>query len=209
MGQEYVKAGVDYKKLAPFKRAMRTIIPKTQHLPRKRWNVEVSETGTFRYLGARPHTWRLILESLGTKSWLAEWMYARTKDPRHFVGIGQDLIEMAVMDLLRQGAFPVVLNDLIALAEDRWCDDEARSEALIEGFYRACEQNGMAFTGGDTPALRLLILIVDESDVDRMLAIGRVTDYPAYHLGYVEKGEPKVLVHTERDGVLTIYPPSD
>ena len=157
MSGEYAAAGVDYQKINLFKRAMRTIIPRTRHLPRERWDVEVSETGTFRYLGGRSHAWRMILESLGTKNWIAEWMYARTKDLRFFAGIGQDVVEMAVMDLLRQGAFPVVLNDLVALAEDRWCDDEARSQAIVESFYRACEVNGMAFTGGETSALRLLI----------------------------------------------------
>lgn len=159
MGQpsEYAQVGVDYKILAPWKAAVRGLIPRTRDLPLKRWLVEVSETGAFRYRGSGAHAWRLILESLGTKNWIAEWMYRRTQNPNFFSGLGQDVVEMAVMDLLRQGALPVILADLVALGNDAWCNDEVRSTALIEGFGLACETNGMAFTGGETPALRLLI----------------------------------------------------
>ena len=53
-----------------------------------------------------------------------------------------------------------------------------------------------------------LYLIVEETDVDHLLTIGRVLDYPVYHLGHVEDGEPKTVAHTS-DGPVTVYPPGD
>ena len=53
-----------------------------------------------------------------------------------------------------------------------------------------------------------LYLIAGEADVDRLRAIGRFMDYPTYHLGHVEDGEPKTVVHTT-DGVVTVYPPGE
>lgn len=172
--REYAAAGVDYRNLSPWKAAVRRLVPRTRQLPATRWDVEVSETGSFRYSGSGRHAWRLILESLGTKNLIAEWMYERTNNPRFFDGIGQDVLEMAVMDLLRQGAFPCVVNDFVALGDDAWCLDEARSHALIESFARACEMNGMAFTGGETPALRLLVRSSPNVPVLACAAVGLI-----------------------------------
>ena len=54
-----------------------------------------------------------------------------------------------------------------------------------------------------------LYLIVEEADVDHLLTIGRVLDYPVYHLGHVEDGEPKTVVHIEQGSTVTVYPPGD
>lgn len=156
MGEEYAKAGVDYRDLKVLKDMLRGLIPRTLEFPRRHQTI-VSPTGIVRYVGNEAWGTLTILESLGTKVWAAEWMWLQDKNPCHFSSIGHDLVEMAVVDLLRQGAVPVALTNFIAVHDGAWCRDAERSWAIAEGIYGACMVNGMALTGGETPALPTLV----------------------------------------------------
>lgn len=192
MSGEYAKAGVDYRVLKLGKQAMSLLIPQTRSFPLAHREVEVSETGSWRYVGRRRTAfYGPLLESLGTKNWIAEWMYRKTGDPKYFAGIGQDVVEMAVMDLLRHGALPFAGADLIAVADGAWFEDEPRMHALVDGFHKACQMNAMALVGGETPALKLLIAAtvpVGEAPIFAFAANGIITPFwreiiPRIHAG--------------------------
>lgn len=157
MSEAYRKAGVDYQQLKIGKGRMRILILETQRFAEQR-GIEVRCTGAWWLPSARPRLfWGPIIESLGTKDYIAEWMYAETRDARHWRGIPADVIEMAVMDLLRHGALPFAGADLIAVWDGAWFTDDARMEAVAQGFLESCRQNDMALVGGETPGLRQLL----------------------------------------------------
>jgi phosphoribosylformylglycinamidine cyclo-ligase len=70
-----------------------------------------------------------------------------------YAGIAQDTIAMAVNDLVTVGATPLVVQAYWAAGGSDWFDDAARAEALVAGWKQACEQCGMSWGGGETPAL--------------------------------------------------------
>lgn len=157
MSEAYRRAGVDYRKLKIGKGRMSVLIPETRGFAYQR-GIEVRRTGAWRLLFPRPCLfWGPIVESLGTKDYIAQWMYAETCDARHWRGIPADVVEMAVMDLLRHGALPFAGADLIAVWDGAWFEDDQRMEAVAGGFLDSCRQNGMALVGGETPGLRQLL----------------------------------------------------
>jgi len=158
VAREYAQAGVDYTKIEPFKRIMQEMGKRTLSFPNRRGVYIIEEAGdVFGYRGPYQPLWQLIQEGLGNKNWIAEWMYQKTGNPGYFAGIGIDAALMAVVDVLRRGALPVVYTDEVAAGDSDWFKDEARSRVLAESFYRACEMCGMALLGGESPALRYLI----------------------------------------------------
>lgn len=157
---EYAQSGVDYKKIEPFKAAMRAVGKATLRFPERRGvYVESDDHGcTFEYRGrAVRHLWANTQEGLGNKNWIAEWMYEQTRDARYFEGIAIDTALMAVNDVIAQGALPVVYTDEVAAGDDSWFQDVARADAIGRGFLSICRAVGMALPAGESPALRYLI----------------------------------------------------
>jgi phosphoribosylformylglycinamidine cyclo-ligase len=161
VSSQYAQAGVDPKKIEPFKWAMIEMGRTTLAFPNKRdVFVEVSNHGaTYEYRGPHEHMWSNTQEGLGNKNWIAEWMYgnggnlART----HYESIGIDAAMMAVNDVIAQGAMPVVYRDEVAAGDSEWFTDEKRAKDLARGFYRACELAGMALPAGESPSLKYLV----------------------------------------------------
>ena len=60
---------------------------------------------------------------------------------------------MAVNDLITVGATPLVVQAYWAAGGSDWFGNAERSLALVEGWKRACEICGVAWGGGETPAL--------------------------------------------------------
>ena len=60
---------------------------------------------------------------------------------------------MAVNDLITVGATPLVVQAYWAAGGSDWFDDAARAQALVAGWKRACDVCGVAWGGGETPAL--------------------------------------------------------
>src|SRR5262245_45931162 len=79
-------------------------------------------------------------------------MAALTGVPR-YDGIAQDTIAMAVNDLITVGATPMVVQAYWAAGGSDWFADTTRAQQLVAGWRKACETCGVAWGGGETPAL--------------------------------------------------------
>lgn len=159
----YAEAGVDYRRIEPFKRAMIEVAKKTAAFPERRGvKVETavlhSHGGVYSYQGNQPHLWCKTIEGLGNKNWIAEWMYRYGGGGRsYYDAIGFDTAMMAVNDCIAQGAMPVIFEDLIDASDSTWFDDETRAADLASGFLSACEAAGMALAAGESAALPFLV----------------------------------------------------
>ena len=158
--REYALAGVDPRLIDPFKRLMSEVGKKTLAFPTRR-GVHVGQGAhgaVFSYNGGEPHLWCKTQEGLGNKNWIAEWMYqfAGTGEP-YYEGIGIDTALMAVNDVSAQGAMPVVYTDEVAAGDSEWFRHERKPRDLARGFFRVCEDVGMALPAGESPSLRYLI----------------------------------------------------
>ncbi len=160
---EYAKSGVDYTVMEPFKQAMIAAGKRTLRFPEKR-GVYINEDvlhahgGVFEYRGDKPHMFCNTQEGLGNKNWIAEWMYANEGTGKtYYEGIGIDTALMAVNDVIAQGAMPVVFTDEVAVGDASWFGDSKRAADLAEGFYKICEEAGMALPAGESPALKYLL----------------------------------------------------
>lgn len=160
---EYAKAGVDYTKLEPFKQAMITAGKRTTSFPNKR-NVFIAEDvmhshgAVYEYRGSEEHIWCTTQEGLGNKNWIAEWMYQNSGTGKtYYEGIAIDTALMIVNDVIAQGAMPVVFCDHIDVGTSEWFADEKRNKDLAEGFYKVCEEVGMALPAGESAPLKYLL----------------------------------------------------
>ena len=94
-----------------------------------------------------------IVECLGTKALVADEMAAPDRPAATTTRIAQDTIAMAVNDLITVGATPLVVQAYWAAGGSDWFGDAARAQALVAGWKRACDICGVAWGGGETPAL--------------------------------------------------------
>jgi len=158
---EYVKAGVDYSKAEPFRESMKAIGKRTLRFPNRR-NVFVDEESIgshgaiYEYRGPYPHIWCKTQEGLGNQNWIAEWMYQNT-GKTYYDAIGFNLAQIIAVDVIAQGALPVIFTDEVAANSYDWGMDELRSKDFAEGVYRSCEVCGMALPAGESSALRYLV----------------------------------------------------
>ena len=160
---EYAQAGVDYKKIKPFKEAMVRTARRTVRFPNKH-NVFVMENllhahgGVFRYAGNRPHIWCQTTEGLGNKNWIAEWMAQFSGTGKtYYRGVPIDAALMAANDCIAQGAQPVAYTDEVAAGQDDWFQNAERAHDIGEGFYSVCQEADMALIQAESPALKYLI----------------------------------------------------
>jgi phosphoribosylformylglycinamidine cyclo-ligase len=93
-----------------------------------------------------------IVECLGSKALVADEMATLT-GRSWYAGIAQDTIAMAVNDLITVGATPLVVQAYWAAGGSDWFGDADRAQALVAGWKAACETCGVAWGGGETPAL--------------------------------------------------------
>jgi phosphoribosylformylglycinamidine cyclo-ligase len=93
-----------------------------------------------------------ITECLGTKALVADAV--RTYSGRsHYDTIAQDTLAMAVNDLITVGATPLSVHAYWSAGSSQWFADRERMEDLIRGWQAACDACGVAWGGGETPAL--------------------------------------------------------
>jgi phosphoribosylformylglycinamidine cyclo-ligase len=160
---EYAKAGVDYTLMEPFKRAMIAAGKKTLTFPNRRnifVNDEVihSHGAVYEYRGKEEHIWCKTQEGLGTKNWIAEWMYANEGTGRtYYDNIAIDTALMAVNDVIAQGAMPAIFTDCVEVGHSKWFEDIKRSEDFAAGFLKICEEVGMALPAGESATLKYLV----------------------------------------------------
>lgn len=165
---EYAKAGVDYTLMEPFKRAMIEAGRKTAKFPNRR-DVYINEDvlhshgAVYEYRGSEPHIWCKTQEGLGTKNWIAEWMYANAPAGpdggrrTYYDSIAIDNALMMANDVIAQGALPVVFTDCIEVGSSDWFGDEKRSRDFAAGCLAVCEEAGMALPAGESATLKYLV----------------------------------------------------
>jgi len=150
----YEQSGVAYDKIDPLKvAAQRAAASTASQLAQHGFSEVQASRGESAYVvDVGPFYLASIVECLGTKTLVADEM-ARLTGKSYFSAIAQDTIAMAVNDLITVGATPLVVQAYWAAGGSDWFGDAARAGALVEGWKRACEICGVAWGGGETPAL--------------------------------------------------------
>jgi phosphoribosylformylglycinamidine cyclo-ligase len=150
----YEQAGVDYALIDPLKvSAQRAAAATAVQLRAHGFSEVAASRGESAYVvDVGPFYLASIVECLGSKAIVADEMAALT-GRSWYDAIAQDTIAMAVNDLITVGATPLVVQAYWAAGGSDWFADTARAQALVEGWRRACERCGVAWGGGETPAL--------------------------------------------------------
>jgi phosphoribosylformylglycinamidine cyclo-ligase len=150
----YGAAGVDYARIDPLKLdAQRAALATGAHLDRHGFSEVESSRGESAYVvDVGPFYLATIVECLGSKALVADAM-AQLVGKSAYAGIAQDTIAMAVNDLVTVGATPLVVQAYWAAGGSDWFNDGERAAALVAGWKRACDQCGVSWGGGETPAL--------------------------------------------------------
>jgi phosphoribosylformylglycinamidine cyclo-ligase len=71
----------------------------------------------------------------------------------HYDTLAQDTLAMAVNDLVTVGATPLSTHAYWSAGSSSWFADQVRMQDLVRGWQAACDVCGMAWGGGETPAL--------------------------------------------------------
>ncbi len=150
----YEDAGVRYELIDPLKVAAQRAAAQTAGNLMQHGFAEVAASrGESAYvLDVGPFYLASIVECLGSKTLVADAM-AQLTGRSYYDAIAQDTIAMAVNDLITVGATPLVVQAYWAAGGSEWFNDAARSAALVAGWKRACDACGVAWGGGETPAL--------------------------------------------------------
>ncbi len=151
----YEQSGVVYDLIDPLKvAAQRAAAATAPQLARHGFTEVAASRGESAYVvDVGPMCIASIVECLGSKALVADEMARLTGRTDHYAGIAQDTIAMAVNDLITVGATPLVVQAYWAAGGSDWFGDAARAQALVAGWQRACEVCGVAWGGGETPAL--------------------------------------------------------
>lgn len=150
----YEQAGVNYELIDPLKVAAQRAAAATavNLAPHGFTEVRASRGESAYVVDVGPFYLASIVECLGSKALVADEMKALT-GKSYYAGIAQDTIAMAINDLITVGATPLVVQAYWAAGGSDWFGDAQRAQALVEGWKRACDTCGVAWGGGETPAL--------------------------------------------------------
>jgi phosphoribosylformylglycinamidine cyclo-ligase len=151
----YESAGVRYELIDPLKVAAQRAAAATAGQLHAHGFAEVQASrGESAYVvDVGPFHLASIVECLGSKVLIADAMHELTGDSRCYEAIAQDTIAMAINDLITVGATPLVVQAYWAAGGSEWFEDQDRAQALVRGWRAACERCGVAWGGGETPAL--------------------------------------------------------
>ncbi|MDP3254244.1 MAG: AIR synthase-related protein [Hydrogenophaga sp.] len=150
----YEQAGVNYDLIDPLKvAAQRAAAATGAHLGAHGFSEIAASRGESAYVvDLGPFYLASIVECLGSKALVADEM-ARLTGKSYYEGIAQDTIAMAINDLITVGATPLVVQAYWAAGGSDWFGDATRAQALVAGWKKACDICGVAWGGGETPAL--------------------------------------------------------
>ena len=150
----YEQSGVNYDLIDPLKvAAQRAAAATGAHLLRHGFSEVAASRGESAYVvDVGPFYLASIVECLGSKALVADEMHQLT-GRSYYDGIAQDTIAMAINDLITVGATPLVVQAYWAAGGSEWFSDAQRARALVAGWKRACDVCGVAWGGGETPAL--------------------------------------------------------
>ena len=150
----YDQAGVNYDLIDPLKvAAQRAAAATGANLLAHGFTEVTASRGESAYvLDVGPFYLASIVECLGSKALVADEMQ-RLTGRSYYAGIAQDTIAMAINDLITVGATPLVVQAYWAAGGSDWFGDAERAQALVAGWKAACDRCGVAWGGGETPAL--------------------------------------------------------
>lgn len=190
----YEAAGVDYAALDAGKRNAMAMALSTSALLHARGGQALEESRgepafVFELDG---RAFAFVVEGLGTKSMIARQVLDRLGVNR-FAEVAYDTVAAILNDLCCVGALPLVVNAYFATGSSHWHSRADRSQALLEGWRRACMDAGCAWGGGESPSLSGL---VGEPDVELAgAAVGAVPRGCEPILGQrLKEGDEIVLV---------------
>jgi len=151
----YEQAGVVYDLIDPLKvAAQRAAAATSTQLAGHGFQEIAASRGESAYVvDVGPFCLASIVECLGSKALVADEMAKLTGRGDYYAGIAQDTIAMAVNDLITVGATPLVVQAYWAAGGSDWFGDADRAQALVAGWKQACDTCGVAWGGGETPAL--------------------------------------------------------
>ena len=153
-GLDYAAAGVDYgtldaSKILAQKAARATAVNLALHGAAE---IEASRGESAYLVEVGGVLIASITECLGTKALVADAVRAFS-GRSHYDTIAQDTIAMAVNDLVTVGATPLSTHAYWSAGSSAWFGDQERMQDLVRGWQAACDVCGMAWGGGETPAL--------------------------------------------------------
>src|SRR3989344_491147 len=150
----YSSSGVNYDNLDKIKRLAQTNAQKTSgNLHSVGFESIDQSRGETAFVWDEVDSYRaIVIESLGTKSTIAEEVYRESKKS-YFSEIAQDTVAMIVNDLIAVGARPLVVNAYFGLGNSDWLLEGTKGEDLINGFAKACDLSDAVWGGGETPSL--------------------------------------------------------
>jgi phosphoribosylformylglycinamidine cyclo-ligase len=151
---DYAQSGVAYDLIDPLKvSAQRAAAATATNLRAHGFAELAASRGESAYVvDVGPFLLACIVECLGSKALVADAMRDLT-GRSYYAAIAQDTIAMAVNDLITVGATPLVVQAYWAAGGSDWFVDGARAQALVAGWKQACDACGVAWGGGETPAL--------------------------------------------------------
>jgi len=191
----YEQSGVRYDLIDPLKvQAQRAAAATASRLGAHGFAEVRASRGESAYVvDVGPFYMASIVECLGSKALVADEM-AQLTGRHYYDGIAQDTIAMAVNDLITVGATPLVVQAYWAAGGSDWFADAQRAQQLVAGWQRACEACGVAWGGGETPALPG---IVERGRIDLAAScIGLVNPKQRLSLGErLAPGDAIVLLH--------------
>ena len=151
---DYKQAGVDYGKIDPLKiLAQQAAAATASNLARHGLSEIAASRGESAYVvDCGDFLLASITECLGTKALVADAM-RKVTGKTYYDLIAQDTLAMAINDLITVGATPVSVHAYWATGGSAWFSDEQRARDLVAGWQAACDRCGVAWGGGETPAL--------------------------------------------------------
>ena len=154
----YKNAGVDYAKIDPLKvLAQRAAADTARNLTPHGFSEVAASRGESAYVvDCGDFYLASITECLGTKALVADAMRAlpaSSAGRTYYDQIAQDTLAMAINDIITVGATPISVHAYWASGGSDWFADKARARDLVDGWKRACDRCGVAWGGGETPAL--------------------------------------------------------
>lgn len=160
-GSTYAGAGVNYEEIDPAKlhaqRMARTLPPPPGWLKVLPLEVFRGESASVMKLSSGDHIAH-VEEGLGTAVCMADFLYKETGDPSGYSVVGVHTVAMIVNDMITVGVPPVSLQMHLAAEDGKWLADMRRIGSLFEGWTHACWQAGAAWTGGETPVLKDIVV---------------------------------------------------
>ena len=200
MSLSYESSGVRYDQLDAFKRACRRAARATTPLLAAHgYGEPASVRGESAYLiEAADHFLAHVEEGLGTKNLVADAVQAAT-GRSFYREIGIDTVATIVNDLVTCGALPISVAMHAAVGDSAWFADEKRANDLVDGFAEGCRLAGAVWGGGETPALRGLV--VPSTIVLAGSAIGKISPKNLRITGDVREGD--AIIFLASSGVQT------